>query len=67
MLIFQDVPGSNLGPEARYANKVSGFPESLQEKSWDSARNRVTATSFYAIPFIIRRMRALTSKICRVF
>jgi len=32
VLIFQDVPGSNLGPEAGYANKVRGFPESLQKK-----------------------------------
>jgi hypothetical protein len=32
MLIFHDAPGSNLGPEVGYANKVRGFPESLQRK-----------------------------------
>ena len=32
VLIFQVVPGPNLGPEAGYANKVRGFRESLQKK-----------------------------------
>ena len=68
MLIFEDVPGSNLGPEAVYANKVRGFPESLQIKKVGIVPE-ISHGHFFQnhFQFIIRRRRNLTSKICHTF